>query len=176
MSDPSKQSSDSTAVFTDELQHIERDLLQAVKVAPLDPMAERFMKSRLMSRVSTAERSLETQTIGPADGQWQRFSPRIKIKVLNAEPNGESMSYLLRFEPGAFLVPHRHAIDEECVVLEGEITIGELCVGPGTYHLAPKGRVHEPIRSERGATLFVRGKPPHWTDTAVKETLRALLR
>jgi quercetin dioxygenase-like cupin family protein len=120
--------------------------------------------------------SLDTQTIGPDDGQWQRFSPRIKIKVLNAEPNGESMSYLLRFEAGAFLVPHRHAIDEECVVLEGEVTIGKLRVGPGTYHLAPKGRVHEPIRSERGATLFVRGKPPHWTDTAVKETLRALLR
>ena len=36
--------------------------------------------------------------------------------------------------------------------------------------------IHEPIRSEHGAVLFIRGQEPSWRDTAVRETLRALLR
>ena len=155
---------------------LEAPFAEAVRQAPLDPLAERFMKSRLLARVAESERGTVTNTVRPTDGEWERFSPRIKMKVLRREPDGGSMSYLLKLEPGAFLVPHKHAIDEECVVLEGEVTIGDELVGPGSYHLAPRGLIHQPIRSERGATLFVRGKEPHWRDTAFKETLRSILR
>jgi quercetin dioxygenase-like cupin family protein len=139
-------------------------------------MAERFMKSRLMTRVRDLERGAMTHTVSPESGEWQKFSPRIKIKILRREADGSSMSYLLKLEPGAFLVPHKHHIDEECVVLEGQVTIGEERVGAGTYHLAPRGMIHAAIRSEHGAVLFIRGKEPSWRDTAVKETLRAILR
>ena len=149
---------------------------EAVRDVPLDAMSERFMKSRLLSRVSDHERGATTSTVRPEEGLWEKFSPRIKMKVLRREADVSSTSYLLKFEPGAFLVPHRHHGDEECVVLEGEVTIGDLRVGPGTYHLAPRGLVHEPIRSEHGAILFIRGREPSWRDTAVRETLRALLR
>lgn len=163
----------SDATFPADLEGL---FAEAVRDAPLDPMAARFMKSRLLARVGESERGAATHTVHPEQGQWERFSPRIKIKVLRREPDGSSMSYLLKLEPGALLVPHKHAIDEECVVLEGEVTIGDERVGPGSYHLAPRGLVHLPIRSEHGATLFVRGKEPHWRDTAIKETLRAILR
>ncbi len=151
-------------------------MAEAVRSAPLDPMAERFMKSRLMSRVRDLERGGVTSTVRPDQGEWEKFSPRIKMKVLRREADGSSMSYLLKLEPGAYLVPHKHAIDEECVVLEGEVMIGSELVGPGSYHLAPRGMVHQPIRSEHGAILFIRGKEPSWRDTAVKETLRSILR
>ncbi len=151
-------------------------MAEAVRAAPLDPMAERFMKSRLMTRVRDFERGAVTNTVRPDQGEWEKFSPRIRMKVLRREADGGSMSYLLKLEPGAFLVPHKHAIDEECVVLEGEVMIGSELVGPGSYHLAPRGMVHQPIRSEHGAILFIRGKEPSWRDTSVKETLRAMLR
>ncbi len=155
---------------------IEGHMAEAVREAPLDPMTQRFMKSRLMTRVRDLERGAVTHTIRPEGGEWEKFSPRIKMKVLRREADGRSMSYLLKLEPGAFLVPHKHHIDEECVVLEGMVTIGEELVGPGTYHLAPRGMIHAPIRSENGAVLFIRGKEPSWRDTAVKATLRAILR
>jgi len=155
---------------------VEAAMSEAVREVPLDAMSARFMKSRLMTRVHDHERGAATSTVRPEQGEWEKFSPRIKMKVLRREADGSSMSYLLKLEPGAFLVPHKHHIDEECVVLEGEVTIGDEHVGPGTYHLAPRGLVHQPIRSEHGAILFVRGKEPSWRDTAVKETLRALLR
>ena len=157
-------------------QSIAGYMAEAVRAAPLDPMAERFMKSRLMTRVRDLERRGVTSTVRPDQGEWEKFSPRIKLKVLRREADGSSMSYLLKLEPGAFLVPHKHSMDEECVVLEGEVMIGTELVGPGSYHLAPRGMVHQPIRSEHGAILFIRGKEPSWRDTAVKETLRAILR
>lgn len=157
-------------------QTVAGPMAEAVRAAPLDPMAERFMKSRLMTRIRDFERGAVTHTVRPDQGDWEKFSPRIKMKVLRREADGSSMSYLLKLEPGAFLVPHKHAIDEECVVLEGEVTIGADLVGTGSYHLAPRGMVHQSIRSELGAILFIRGKEPSWRDTAVKETLRAILR
>ncbi len=162
--------------FSANVAYVEAIMAEAVREAPLDPMAQRFMKSRLMTRVRDLERGAATNTVRPEAGVWEKFSPRIKMKVLRREADGSSMSYLLKLEPGAFLVPHKHHIDEECVVLEGEVTIGVEVVGPGTYHLAPRGMIHAPIRSEHGAILFIRGKEPSWRDTAVKETLRAILR
>ena len=162
--------------FSANVTYVEGLMVEAVREAPLDPMAQRFMKSRLMTRVRDLERGAVTNTVRPEAGEWEKFSPRIKMKVLRREADGSSMSYLLKFEPGAFLVPHKHHIDEECVVLEGMVTIGDELVGPGTYHLAPRGMIHAPIRSEHGAILFIRGKEPSWRDTAVKETLRAILR
>ena len=162
--------------FSTDAAYVEGQMAEAVREAPLDPMTQRFMKSRLMTRVRDLERGAATNTVRPESGEWEKFSPRIKMKVLRREADGSSMSYLLKPEPGAFLVPHKHHIDEECVVLEGMVTIGEELVGPGTYHLAPRGMVHAPIRSEHGAILFIRGKEPSWRDTAVKETLRAILR
>jgi quercetin dioxygenase-like cupin family protein len=162
--------------YSANVSYVDAIMVDAVREAPLDPMTERFMKSRLLTRVRDLERGAVTNTVRPEAGEWEKFSPRIKMKVLRREADGSSMSYLLKLEPGAFLVPHKHQIDEECVVLEGMVTIGEELVGPGTYHLAPRGMIHAPIRSENGAILFIRGKEPSWRDTAVKETLRAILR
>ena len=162
--------------FAANVPFVEALMAAAVREAPLDPMTQRFMRSRLMSRVRDLERGAVTNTVRPESGEWEKFSPRIKMKVLRRQADGSSMSYMLKLEPGAFLVPHKHHIDEECVVLEGMVTIGEDLVGPGTYHLAPRGMIHAPIRSEHGAILFIRGKEPSWRDTAVKETLRAILR
>ena len=167
---------DDDLIFSANVTYVEGVMAEAVRGAPLDPMTQRFMKSRLMTRVRDLERGAVTNTVRPEAGEWEKFSPRIKMKVLRREADGSSMSYLLKLEPGAFLVPHKHHIDEECVVLEGMVTIGEELVGPGTYHLAPRGMIHAPVRSEHGAILFIRGREPSWRDMAVKETLRAILR
>jgi len=58
------------------------------------------------------------------------------------------------------VLPHVHGQDEECMVLEGEVRIGDLVVRAGAYHLAPRGVAHEPISSEHGALLFLRGAIP----------------
>jgi len=133
--------------------------------APSDPPgaaaewrgAERAVRRRLMERVADADTS--HLSIGGDEGAWQPFVDGVAIKVLR-ERDGV-MSYLLRFAPGAVLPPHRHPLDEECLVLEGRLRIGSRQeIGPGGYHLARGGALHASITSDSGATVFLRGAVP----------------
>lgn len=121
------------------------------------PEAALSLKRRLMDRVADADQS--HVTIPPAAGRWQPFMPGVHIKVLRED--GETLTYLLRLDPGAAIPAHRHPQDEECVVLEGTVRLGTHGpMGAGTYHLAHKGALHPSIASDGGATLFLRGAIP----------------
>ncbi len=98
-------------------------------------------------------------TILPSGQDWQPFADGIEIKVLH-EAEG-TLSYLLRLQPHAVLPAHRHRQPEECMVLEGELRIGDHLRAPaGTYHLADTGTFHAPITTDRGAVIFLRGSEP----------------
>ena len=119
------------------------------------PAQARAIRRRLLERVADADDSHCTL---PA-GAWQPFSDGVDIRVLY-EQDGV-LSYLLRLAPGAQLPPHRHPIDEECLVLEGVLQVGtRIELGAGGYHRARAGSLHATIRSDTGATLFLRGAEP----------------
>lgn len=140
---------------------ISQRLLEAV-----EPSMPQAVSARLKRRVLHAVAALPPQETGathrtmPADGQgWQPFAPGIAIKVLHE--GVDSLSYLLRLQPGAELPPHRHPQDEECVVLDGVLRIGEhLEIRAGGFHLARGGSLHGRITSDTGATVYLRGAPP----------------
>ena len=129
--------------------------MQAQADAPLSSIDIATIRERLHRRIRA---STAITTVQAEDGDWQPFSPKVTIKILRRDVH--TQSYLLKLEPGAVLLPHVHGQDEECMVLEGEVRIGDLVVRQGAYHLAPKGIAHEPIRSEAGALLFLRGAIP----------------
>lgn len=118
----------------------------------------RIIKRRLMYRVAAAENS--HISIAPEEGRWQPWLEGVGIKVLHERAG--VLSYLLRLQPGATLPPHRHPLDEECLVLEGTLQVGaDRPLGAGSYHLAHQGTLHTCISSPGGATLFLRGAVPH---------------
>jgi quercetin dioxygenase-like cupin family protein len=134
------------------------DLLNgAVSPTPVDQAALARVKRRVLARIAEAQ-STTHLTVRPEDGQWQPFGPGLSLKVLHEA--GGVMSYLVRLAPGAVLPPHRHPIDEECVVLEGSLRIGDLEVGAGGFHLGRQDVLHMPIVSDQGALIFLRGAPP----------------
>lgn len=117
----------------------------------------RAIRRRLMERVADADTS--HCTIDGGDGDWQPFLEGVAIKVLR-ERDGV-LSYLLRLAPGTTLPPHRHPLDEECLVLEGRLRVGTTVeIGPGGYHLAHRGALHATIGTATGATIFLRGAIP----------------
>jgi quercetin dioxygenase-like cupin family protein len=121
------------------------------------PRSARAIKRRLLERVADADDS--HLTIGADDGTWQPFADGVRMKVLR-ECDGV-LSYLLRLAPGARLPAHRHPRDEECLVLDGVLTVGSrLQVGAGGYHLAHAGALHASIATRTGATIFLRGAVP----------------
>ena len=149
---------------------LEAQLLEATQAdvgERLDTLAAASMRERIFKRIHATQ---ALTTIQSEEGEWAAFSPKVQIKVLRRDV--ETQSYLLRLEAGAVVLPHVHGQDEECMVLEGEVRIGSLVVRQGAYHLAPRGVAHEPIRSEHGALLFLRGAIPaakqvRWGRTAV---------
>ena len=100
----------------------------------------------------------QLQTIRAEEGLWHSVAPLVDMKLLYDD--GSSRSFLLRLQAGAHLPPHGHAADEECIVLQGEGSIGDVFLRAGDYHLAPKGMQHGETFTATGALLFIRTAAP----------------
>jgi anti-sigma factor ChrR (cupin superfamily) len=144
---------------TDDSPPLPDELMQRLAEA-LDHGADApppALRSRLLARARrTPPRGL--QTVRAGEGDWRVFLPGVHLKPLARE--GDTLTYLLRLDPGAIVVPHEHPQDEECIVLAGEAHIGDLVLRAGDYHLAPQGVPHDAVRSTTGALLFLRGAIP----------------
>ena len=65
-------------------------------------------------------------------------------------------SLLMCMAPGSRYPAHEHTGDEECLMLSGEVSFGDLTLRAGDYHLAPKGMVYAEAYSASGALVFIR--------------------
>jgi anti-sigma factor ChrR (cupin superfamily) len=124
---------------------------------PMDAELAARVKRRVLQRIAEEQRP-QHLTVHAHEGVWQPFGPGVQLKLLHAA--GDIWSYLLKLEPGAQLPTHRHPVDEECVVLEGVVQVGELRVAAGGFHLGRKDVLHAPVTTTDGALLFLRGARP----------------
>ncbi len=125
--------------------------------APVDPGPEAAtrMKRRLLERVRDKQsESAELRTVRDSTGEWLETSPGNSIKILRSDD--ETMSILVRLEPGTTFPEHYHPADEETYVVEGETWFGDIHLVAGDYHLAPKGTTHGEVRTETGCVLLIR--------------------
>lgn len=67
------------------------------------------------------------------------------------------VSTLVRFAPGAGVPDHRHAVHEDCLMLEGSMFLGDIVLRAGDYQLAPAGGGHFGEMSDVGCTFFFHG-------------------
>lgn len=90
-------------------------------------------------------------------GEWMLIRPGLERKLLYRDPATGTASYLFRMKPGASIEGHHHDKAEECLVLEGDLIIGDLRLHAGDYHVAERGTMHPVLSSAGGAVMFVRG-------------------
>ncbi len=89
--------------------------------------------------------------------QWRQISRGVEMCTLREDEH--SRSILLRMQPDSFLLPHRHAMSEESLILEGDALIGEdIHLTAGDYHFSPTGALHPLLQSPKGCVVFVRGE------------------
>jgi hypothetical protein len=133
--------------------------------APLSPAPERAaaLRKRLLDRVhqksfqaAVGDRPAEHRTIRGDEGTWNVLIPGLSMKLLREDE--ATRSYLLRLAPGVRLPAHDHTCDEECIVLEGEVWLGNVHAYAGDYHLACRGLPHGELHTETGCLLFLRGQ------------------
>lgn len=85
---------------------------------------------------------------------WAEVHPGVLKLALCADES--RVSSLYRFTPGAKCPAHTHHQDEECMVLDGEVFLGDCLLKAGEYQLAPTGSYHGEVFSDVGCLLFVR--------------------
>nr|WP_020485359.1 cupin domain-containing protein [Methylomonas sp. MK1] len=86
---------------------------------------------------------------------WQEIAPGVWKKPLWQD--GERESGFYRLEAGAKCPAHGHRLEEECMMLDGDLFIDDVLLRAGDYQLAPAGSAHREVYTDVGATLFVRG-------------------
>lgn len=94
-------------------------------------------------------------TVRSTEGTWVDRQPGVQAKALWSD--GAAQSMLVRMQPGARVPGRPRAIDEECLMLEGEMFRGDTLLRAGDYQLAPAGTGDGDVTSDVGALFFVRG-------------------
>jgi len=86
---------------------------------------------------------------------WQPVQAGMSVYPLYTD--GVMASRFCRLEPGTCVEAHLHPQDEECMMLSGDIFLGDILLREGEYQIAPAGTRHGEIYTDVGALLFVRG-------------------
>lgn len=149
------------AEHNNKLEILDPALIEALamQTAPLDPGAEAAtrMREKLFARVHAP--LPDYLFVHSHQGSWVTLLKGVELKLLRQDTR--SRSYLVRMAPGSRIPPHEHALDEESLVLEGEVTVNGVLCKAGDYHLAPEGKPHDWVTSETGCLLFIRGSADH---------------
>ncbi|MGH6835127.1 MAG: cupin domain-containing protein [Methylocella sp.] len=96
-----------------------------------------------------------TLTRRAGTGVWTEMSPGVTYTVLFEDPVAKRRSILVRALPGATYESHVHDEGhEECLVLEGELIMGDLKLLAGDFHVAPRGSAHPPATTMSGCLLY----------------------
>jgi hypothetical protein len=129
----------------------------------LNPAAESLPEAKLppdlwsrIERAIAAPPLAGTLTVRADRGEWIPLGRGAFLKHLHLDKKAGTRSLLLRLEPGGAVPAHEHVSMEECLVLEGEMTIAGVRFGAGDYHMAPAGVAHGELTSRSGALIFIR--------------------
>jgi quercetin dioxygenase-like cupin family protein len=102
--------------------------------------------------------ALPRQPLQISHAQGRRWRPTFEgVEVLPMWGSTDITSMLVRFAPGASVPDHHHAADEDCLMLDGEMFLGDILLRPGDYQLAPAGGGHFGETSDVGCTFFFHG-------------------
>ncbi len=95
-------------------------------------------------------------TIRAQEGVWSALAPGIWHKSLLCE--GNSHSSMIRMKPQAVWQNSAEILaqDEEYLLLNGDMFVGDTLLREGDWQFAPKGSKHLPLTTQHEALLFVR--------------------
>jgi len=112
---------------------------------------------RLAKRIAseTATRPFIPPLEAPVKPEWEEAAPGIHVKILARNAENDSVSMLVRLDPGTDYPGHRHAGIEELHLLHGVLKVDDRTLYPGDFIHSEAGRVDHRVWSETGCTCFL---------------------
>lgn len=136
------------------------DALAAAIAQNVEPrrMLDAADRRRLFDRIGAGLGFGNQHRYLPArDGDWRVLAERVYLKVLQRDDETGIATYLVRYSPGTQFPVHPQRTTEECLLVAGDLRIGDTEMKPGDLQIAVPGIEHGPLVSQGGALVFVRG-------------------
>jgi anti-sigma factor ChrR (cupin superfamily) len=112
--------------------------------------------SAIEKKLSTSHVELPgTITKRHGKGDWIDAAPGLKIKVMHEIPELRRFTFMAWLEAGAEYSDHDHDQDEEIYMIEGDLIIGDIVLGPGDFHIAKCGKHHPTHRTRTGCMCLI---------------------
>ncbi len=89
------------------------------------------------------------------EGQWQKIGPGLTAKTLFIDQALGTVTSLVRMAPGGALPSHRHKGNEQFFILEGDCNVHGTRLGPGDFHQAAPGSIHDSTYTVEGTTFLL---------------------
>jgi anti-sigma factor ChrR (cupin superfamily) len=89
------------------------------------------------------------------EGEWQNVCDGVAAKQLFVDTARDSVTMLIRMQPGSTYPSHRHAGPEQCLVLEGDVEVNGLRFDAGDYQCMLTGSVHNVTSTINGCLLLI---------------------
>jgi quercetin dioxygenase-like cupin family protein len=144
----------------DLMQDLHDSLAAAVQPAELGSELRDRMRRRTLE-LAREQAPEGTRTLHAADAIWIEVAPFVEVRELRRDEVAGTHMSLVRMRPGGMVPAHRHECEEEFIVLEGECHIGTPKLVAGDVHIAPAGTWHEPVTTQTGVLVLLRGEYPH---------------
>jgi quercetin dioxygenase-like cupin family protein len=151
------RSPDKTAEVLDPA--LARMIAASVRPSELSRGQRDSLRERLAARL-WADQPEDTRTVRGNSVNWFSPIPNVWVKVLRQDVESNIQTMLLRIHPGGIVPAHEHTKEEECLVLEGELLIGDHLLSAGDLHIANAGAIHGDITTRTGALVMVRSEIP----------------
>ena len=91
----------------------------------------------------------------PVKPEWEEAAPGIHVKILASNAENDSVSMLVRLDPGTDYPGHRHAGVEELHLLHGVLKVDDRTLHPGDFIHNQAGSIDHRVWSETGCTCFL---------------------
>lgn len=144
----------------DEQQSAIATMATDIEPLPLDSQLKNALKQKVMQQIKAACPSGGI-TVRANEVDWLHITPQLSIKILSQDTEKKVQIAYWRLQPGGIIPPHSHHNDEECLVLEGDIRIGDHTLFAGDFNIMKKGSNHGPITTVGGALLYLKHDIPN---------------
>jgi len=89
------------------------------------------------------------------EGKWNRLAEGVFVKTLFADREKDTVTSLVKLEPGARIPSHRHTGIEQSIVILGDCHVNGDMLMPGDYRRALAGTTDGEITTINGTTYLV---------------------
>ena len=115
------------------------------------------LSGRLAIRIAgeNAKAPFVRTTQAPVEPEWEQAAPGIHVKILARNAANDSVSMLVRLDPGTDYPGHTHAGIEELHLLEGVLKVDDRTLRPGDFIHSEGGSIDHRVWSDSGCSCFL---------------------